>query len=238
MKEILTAPPVTDERLVLLEQQMALGAYLDALLAPAPVTEEEADASPPVKERPGPAVKTLEQPPSPVRAPEAVEPPTGQLVRPATERADGRPAWAGAPFPGLLFRVAGLRLAVPLARLNGVLAWDAAAVARPPGGATWFLGLRSHQGVQVRLVDTAAVVLPPERRAGAAPGNVLLIDDRRWGLVCDGIGEVVRLEPEGVKWRGRQGRRQWLAGTVIEHMCALLDVDELARMLASEGEGG
>ena len=50
MKEILTAPPVTDERLVLLEQQMALGAYLDALLTPAPAARE-ADAPPPVKER-------------------------------------------------------------------------------------------------------------------------------------------------------------------------------------------
>ncbi len=237
MKEVQTAPAVTDERLVLLEQQMALGAYLEALLAPAPATEEERDAPSPVKERPRPAVKTLEQSLPPVRDPQPVEPATGQVVRSAAEKPDGRPAWAAAPFPALLFRVAGLTLAVPLARLNGVLAWDAAAVARPPGGPGWFLGLRRHQGAQVRLVDTAAIVLPPERRAAAAPGHVLLIDDRCWGLVCDGIGEVVGLEPEGVKWRGNQGRRPWLAGTVIEHMCALLDVDALARMLASEREG-
>ena len=236
MKEAPTAPPVTDESLVLVEQQMALSAYLDALLAPTPAAKET-DVPSPVEERPRPAVKTLEQPVPPVRAPEAVESAVGQLARPATEGDDGRPAWARAPFPGLLFRVAGLRLAVPLARLNGVLAWDAAAVARPPGGPGWFLGLRRHQGAQVRLVDTAAIVLPPERRAAAAPGHVLLIDDRCWGLVCDGIGEVIGLEPEGVKWRGRQGRRPWLAGTVIEHMCALVDPDEFARMLASESEG-
>ncbi|MFN3358889.1 MAG: chemotaxis protein CheW, partial [Pseudomonas sp.] len=29
------------------------------------------------------------------------------------------------------------------------------------------------------------------------------------------------------------GQRPWLAGTVIEHMCALLDVAELAELIAS-----
>ncbi len=30
-----------------------------------------------------------------------------------------------------------------------------------------------------------------------------------------------------------RGQRPWLAGTVIEHMCALLDVSELAELIAS-----
>jgi len=35
-----------------------------------------------------------------------------------------------------------------------------------------------------------------------------------------------------VKWRGATGKRLWLAGTVIERMCALLDIDQLTGELA------
>jgi len=44
----------------------------------------------------------------------------------------------------------------------------------------------------------------------------------------------VRLEPDQVKWRSQQGKRKWLAGTVIEHMCALVHVDTLVEILESE----
>jgi len=110
-----------------------------------------------------------------------------------------------------------------------------------PNHSTWFLGLREHQGLRARLVDIAAVVLPADKYAALAPadsrrlGKVVMIDDNRWGLACDEVGEVISLSRDDVKWRTEMGRRPWLAGTVIEHMCALLDTDALARMLAEEG---
>jgi len=45
----------------------------------------------------------------------------------------------------------------------------------------------------------------------------------------------LRLDPNEIKWRSNRGQRPWLAGTVIEHMCALLDVSELAELIASGG---
>jgi purine-binding chemotaxis protein CheW len=36
-----------------------------------------------------------------------------------------------------------------------------------------------------------------------------------------------------VKWRTQRNQRPWLAGTVIEHMCALVDVTALAELIAS-----
>jgi len=44
----------------------------------------------------------------------------------------------------------------------------------------------------------------------------------------------VRISPDQVKWRSTQGKRPWLAGTVIEHMCALIHVDSLVALLESE----
>jgi purine-binding chemotaxis protein CheW len=150
----------------------------------------------------------------------------------------GPPDWAAEPFPCLLFRVAGLTLAVPLLHLNGVRPWPEE-ITPMPGHQPWFLGLVRHRGQQAKVVDTALLVVPPERLATARDeaepelGNIVLIDDGRWGLACEGIDEMITLDPSGVRWRTRAGKRPWLAGTVIQHMCALIDPLAFAEMLAS-----
>lgn len=219
---------------VMLDQQLALGAYLQALLRPPPAAVAEPD---------GHAVAAA----VPAGATAAEARPSG--APPAAEGAPAArgtgtsacPDWARGEFQCLLFRVAGLTLALPLARLGGVLPWDGAAVTPMPNHQAWFLGLREHLGRRVRLIDVAQVVLPPDRRAALAPpgsgrlGNVILIGDGGWGLACDAVDEVITLSPDAVKWRSREGSRLWLAGTVIKEMCALIDTDAFAAMLAGPG---
>ncbi len=112
-----------------------------------------------------------------------------------------------------------------------------------PGHAPWFLGLLTRQEQQVKVVDTALLVVPEERRQNLVAGDpdrlghVIYIDDGRWGLACDCLGEVVTLSEAAVKWRGSRGKRPWLAGTVIEHMCALLDTEAFAGLLR-DGDSG
>ncbi len=48
------------------------------------------------------------------------------------------------------------------------------------------------------------------------------------------VRHSIRLEPSAVKWRTDRGKRAWLAGTVIEHMCALLDVEALAQLITDQ----
>lgn len=242
MNDTDTRTETRDAQLVMLDQQLALGAYLQALLRPAPVetpaeTVVETLVEVRVEVRDEPAVP----PPvaAPVAAPEitvAAEPPAVAPASPAAP-ASPYPDWARDDFQCLLFQVAGLTLALPLARLNGVLPWDADAVTPMPNHQPRFLGLREHLGQQVKLIDLAQVVLPADRRAALPPaearcGKVILIDGGRWGLVCDAVDEVVTLAPADVKWRGRAGSRPWLAGTVIERMCALIDTEAFADMLA------
>lgn len=228
--------------LVMLDQQLALGAYLNALLTPAPETAPLPEPGPPpapVETAPEPAPVVIHAPAPPVVEPTPAPEPESVPV-PASAGAV-QPDWAEGEFQCLLFQVAGLTLAVPLARLSGVAPWDDAAVTEMPNHSTWFLGLREYQGLRARLVDIAAVVLPADKYAALAPadsrrlGKVVMIDDNRWGLACDEVGEVISLSRDDVKWRTEMGRRPWLAGTVIEHMCALLDTDALARMLAGAG---
>lgn len=149
---------------------------------------------------------------------------------------NGAPDWAQERFKCLLFNVAGISLAVPLAKLNGVISWDGK-VTPIPGHSRSFLGVMRHQGANVKVVDTAQIVLPEKQKEGILLPpeqrlkNVILVDNCNWGLACDGIGEVITLDQEEVRWRTSKGKLKWLAGTVLQHLCALLEVDAFTRVL-------
>jgi purine-binding chemotaxis protein CheW len=147
------------------------------------------------------------------------------------------PEWANDPFQILLFDVAGLKLAVPLMELSGVIEWTDS-VTEMPGHADFYMGILQHLDNKIAVIDTARMVLPTNKIAEFASDNprdrvkhIVLIDDYRWGLACDKIGEVITLNPDEVRWRTSNTSRGWLAGTVIEHMCALLNSEGFAAML-------
>jgi len=147
------------------------------------------------------------------------------------------PAWADGPFQVLLFEVAGLKLAVPLMELCGVIKWTDT-VTEMPGHADFYMGILQHLGNKIAVIDTSRMVLPTNKLAllaGDDPrervNHIVLIDDYRWGLACDSIGEVITLKSDEVKWRTSKTTRGWLAGTVIEYMCALLNSEGFATML-------
>jgi len=199
-----------------LNQQLALRAYLDALLG---------DASPP-------PVSSPSAPAEPVAS--AAE----QALAPAVAATgDGVPDWAESRFQALLFEVAGLTLAVPLVKLKGVVS-GVEALTPMPGHSPLFLGVVPYQGFQSKVVDTARFVLPADHAARLPEDaaerrrKLVMIDEGRWALACSDIGDVMELGSADVKWRGTTGKRLWLAGTVIERMCALLDIDQLIRELA------
>ena len=213
----------------LIEQTLALDAYLDALL------------------REVPSSNGAEETPRQIATHRALVPVAPPAAAPAPgERSRGSeihavPLWARARFQCLLFKTAGLTLGLPLLKLNGVLPWSDD-VTTMPGAPRWLIGLRRYHGTNVKIVDTARLIVP-ENRHPASPGgpsaragHVLLIDGARWGLSCDGIDATLTLEPAAVKWRAaRGGRRPWLAGIILQPLCALLDADELARLLQSGG---
>jgi len=150
------------------------------------------------------------------------------------------PPWLGQELQAMLFKVAGLTLAVPLVDLNGVVEWDEEKITSMPGHADFYLGLMSHLNHQVPIVDTARMVLPDSKRrqlAGEDPRQrvtrVVLINNSQYGLACDEVNEVVTLKADAVRWRSERTQRRWLAGTVIEHMCALVDATAFAELLAN-----
>ncbi|WP_046785339.1 CheW domain-containing protein [Pseudomonas putida] len=154
-------------------------------------------------------------------------------VPPAT--VDGRPAWAAEPFECLLFDVAGLTLAVPLVCLGSIYSLEGQELTPLFGQPDWFLGILTCQAGNLKVLDTARWVMPDRYRDDFRQGlhYVISVQGYEWGLAVHQVSRSLRLDPSEIKWRSQRGQRPWLAGTVIEHMCALLDVAELAELIAS-----
>ncbi|MBK1674022.1 hypothetical protein CKO35_12020 [Ectothiorhodospira shaposhnikovii] len=217
-----------ENRIAVVDEPQALTAYLDDLLAE--ITEITPAVS--VKEAVPPSGKVGDS--SPVRATVTpIKPSPAVRSEPPGSAGGGDPSpeWARQPFQCLLFRLGGVALAIPLVKLTGILAMPKD-ITPMPGHSSLFIGLTEHHGRKVKVVDISAHVLPPERLSNRpAPKNLILIDEGRWGLVCDQVEETLTLSPELVRWRSPSGKRPWLSGTVIKHLCAILDADYLARSL-------
>jgi len=246
---------------LLLEQREALWGYLDALLQEIPeepdtlvVEMAEASEPPPVEPAPEPVapltakvvplVREVEPdvPAAPVIEPErtvvqTAEPEAAAQPLEEVESApEGVPAWAETQFQALLFKVDKLTLAVPLVKLHSVIPWSDK-IAPLPNQPAWCHGLLRYREQNVQIVDTGRMVIPADRRdklEPQPPKHILIVGDGRWGLACSELGDVIRLEPDEVKWRSSRSRRPWLAGTVLAHLCALMDTEAFAGMLANE----
>jgi purine-binding chemotaxis protein CheW len=150
---------------------------------------------------------------------------------------DGRPSWAAEPFECLLFDVAGLTLAVPLVCLGSIYSLAGHELTPLFGQPEWFLGILPSQAGNLKVLDTARWVMPDRYRDDFRQGlqYVISVQGYEWGLAVHQVSRSLRLDPNEIKWRSHRGQRPWLAGTVIEHMCALLDVSALAELIASGG---
>ena len=75
------------------------------------------------------------------------------------------------------------------------------------------------------MLDTALCVMPERYEATFRDDLqfVISIHGFEWGLACHELLKSVTLEPDDVKWRSKRGKRPWLAGTVVDQMCALVD---------------
>lgn len=138
---------------------------------------------------------------------------------------NGRPAWAQKRFDALIFKVAGLKLAVPLVSLGLIHPIDKKFNALPHQ-TPWFLGLlRVSGGASIKVIDTAMCVMPERYTSACREGlkYVITLHGYDWGLACHEVEKAICLDPDAINWRTQRGKRPWMAGTVRDHMCALID---------------
>jgi purine-binding chemotaxis protein CheW len=211
-----------------LEEQVRDAASLQPVLLPVAVPPVQVPT--PVAAPVPPAKLALVAPVVDVHLPSAA-------LQPFSAAVDGRPSWAAEPFECLLFDVAGLTLAVPLVCLGSIYALAGQTLTPLFGQPDWFLGILPSNSGNLKVLDTARWVMPDRYRDDFRQGlqYVISVQGYEWGLAVHQVSRSLRLDPNEIKWRSQRGQRPWLAGTVIEHMCALLDVAELAELIASGG---
>lgn len=125
-----------------------------------------------------------------------------------------------------LFEVAGLTLAIPLARFEAEV--ELPEVMTPPVGQSWRRIAETPSGPLI-VIDTAGLILP--QHDGMFPDDrvthLVVLDDGNWALAAHGPGTREEIDLDRVHWRSTSGRRFWLAGTQPDRRCALLDLDEI-----------
>jgi len=222
------------------EHELALKVYLDALLDEPRVETETQTAVQPQVEVPAVEVAPAVKVPAAERVTQEVAQEVSQTEAAGPE--SDYPAWAQAEFEALMFKVGGfLSLATPLVELNTILNWHEHAITPMPGHAEWFLGLLPVRERQVKVIDIAKFVIPKNHKARAALDgerdfkHIIIVGGGEYGLACDDLGEVFKVDREKVRWRSDRTQRPWLAGTVVEQMCALIDVDIFSEMLKKGG---
>ncbi|ROL75148.1 chemotaxis protein CheW [Pseudomonas chlororaphis] len=241
VEEVAVSSEVLDEFQAAVLEEQARDAQVQRAPAAvvAPVVRVEEPVVAPVLEASAPLPATLS----------TVAPLLQGLVEPVVEvhrppsstpppvAADDRPSWAAEPFECLLFDVAGLTLAVPLVCLGSIYSLAGHELTPLFGQPEWFLGILPSQAGNLKVLDTARWVMPDRYRDDFRQGlqYVISVQGYEWGLAVHQVSRSLRLDPNEIKWRSHRGQRPWLAGTVIEHMCALLDVSELAELIASGG---
>ncbi len=246
--------PTKAEQLV--EQHNALTLYLEALLNEVEVDEDEAlFDSPhganeprlapvtPIDTLPGIGRSDQPEPPAPVTSSTA---PVADITAPAYHGAeldtdselDKRhepPDWAIPRFQVLTFSLGGLNMAAPLDKLNGIIPFPERLTVLP-GQSQWFLGLARNRSQNVQVIDLVPIIRPHHRvnRADGNPGPnsryILLIDEGRWGILCDSISTVLTLEPQQVQWQ-RSHHVEFILGTVKTQMQSVLCIDNLIARL-------
>ena len=215
------------------DQQQALRVYLDALLAEVSFPET--------------ALENEEQSAAPSASTAAEEEQTAALAAANTELTPSpgddilQPEWAASRFQCLSFQVAGVTLAAPLEKMSGIVELTET-LTELPGYAPWVLGLLPNRGRNVQVVDIAQIIMPEDRQGSIRSAAdrikyVILVDGGRFGLAADSLSQVLTLDPAEVRWRSLRSKRPWLAGTVVEHMCAILEMDRLCEQLAAGLDG-
>ena len=144
--------------------------------------------------------------------------------------------WRSQSFTSLLFEVGGLQMAAPLQHLGGV-----STLSEPlhgiAGQADWLLGLMRWNGRNLRVVDTARLLMPERLVVGATPRyeHLIVLGDSHWALAATDVSESLPLGPDDIRWHQGSVWRPWLGGMLVHRLCVLIDVGQLVQMLDRMG---
>ncbi len=212
------------------QQEIALDSYLSTLLDDIPSNTELDQQE--LKVEVKPQVATQVKTSTPIVEKIITKPDNQDLdvtkpVRPLAVM----PEWARSEFQALFFKVDKFILATPLTELLRTIEVDKKPT-RIPGQPSWFMGLLDTHEQRIGVLDTGQLIfgktIGQQRDLEKQPfQRILITGDGKWGLACDEILSIGKLEPDKVRWRTLRQKKPWLIGTVIDELTAVIDVNHL-----------
>jgi len=218
----------------LVHQEIALDTYLSNLL-------EDIPAEPMLEQKKAKkSLRSIKKPISRILPQPQLQPNSGvnqslKSVEKQAEKIDYPltilPEWAQHEFQALFFRVDQMILATPLVELLKTIKIDKEPT-KISGQPSWFMGLLDVQELRVGILDMGQMVFGKmkgqQRDLKTNPFERILITlDGKWGLACDEVLSIGKLEPKNVRWRSMRKKRPWLIGTVIDELITVVDVKQL-----------
>ncbi len=204
----------------LLEQELALGSYLDDMLhnatqvksVPEADIETEVDISLlpeklPVELEP---VETGVLVSSDLQVDETVESDfDGQMLVPEKF-----------PIQCLMFNVGDNLLSIPLIEIQNVVKWQNK-LTHLPNEPDWVLGILKFRDHNVRVVNSAEI-LQVRRESDQNPGYIIVLGDKKWGITCDQVDKVVTVYYDDVQWKAHKVNSM-MHGTIRSSLSSLLN---------------
>ena len=154
-------------------------------------------------------------------------------------------------FPALLFDIAGVSVAAPLAELGGIHSY--VPLQHIVGRPSWYAGYVEIKGQGINCIDGAKWLLLDthlDKMAGSLhlnsttdvmpdisyqPHNeyqyIVMLHESNWGIACHNLRDTILIDKDDVNWRDTNVKRPWLAGLIKQQMCAMLDTLQLTDML-------
>ncbi|MGQ8366415.1 chemotaxis protein CheW [Glaciecola sp. 1036] len=138
-------------------------------------------------------------------------------------------------FQALFFNLAGVTLALPLVELGGIHKLDK--VTSLPRKPEYILGLMVKGEEKFQCIDTARWIMPEKylslKQEIPAYKFAVQLGKTGYVLACEAIEDTLEISQHDIKWRDNGKKQPWFAGTVKEKMCALVDAEELVKLLSN-----
>lgn len=133
----------------------------------------------------------------------------------------------------LLCDIGGMSLAIAVSELNNIVHWPEQGLTHLPGSADWQLGILSDRQQHSEIIDVRGVLQTPDTGRPAAARYILLVDERRRGIACDRIQQIIQIDNDKVNWRQDQSQRPWFTGVIADSMHSIVDIPALLAALES-----
>jgi len=136
------------------------------------------------------------------------------------------------PLQCLMFKVDNILLAIPLIKIGTVVPFGNR-LTQLPHSPKHFKGLLTHRETNVRVADSASLLLGERHRRENKeflPSHLLVFESEDWAISCDELLDVVTLNEEDIKWHtGDQDRLS--LGTIKKSLALILNPDSIANKL-------